>query len=146
MPSVPGKVKYRKAGRCANMIETEKSFQLLEWFEKDFSYLSLLQGFCYCWYLVCLYNLFSQIIYIIQIEVRSPISSGWMNGEKGSVMPIKWFSSAYKLSTTSNIGDIFFFPKTKRKIGNYYFNMNWDNRLFMLPFHILPSILDFIRL
>lgn len=66
------------------MMGTEKSFQLPE----DFSYLSLLKDFCYCWYLVYLYNLFFQITYIIQIEVRSPISSGWINGEKGSVMPI----------------------------------------------------------
>lgn len=83
MSSVPGKLRYKKVGRYANIIGIKNSFELLKWFGKDLGYLSLWQGIHYCWYLVFLFNLPSQIIYIIKREAMSSISSGWINGEKG---------------------------------------------------------------
>ena len=38
--------------------------------------------------LVCLFNCLS-IIHIIRTEARSPVSSGWVKGTKGSMVPIK---------------------------------------------------------
>lgn len=98
--------------------------------------------------LLSVFGLPVQIIYIIRIKVRSPISSGWINGERGQWGQSKWFSIAQKLSTTSNSGIFSSSPRLrgrqfittstwtgiadlgapKRKAVHYYFSMDWDSR------------------